>query len=431
MSSCPLQACDGGDDTAAAFAALCEPQHLRGQLALARRPASAEATAARQSVSLQAAQQTFTAGLQAAAAFMAQAVQPATAAARERHAAELQRWLAARHCSLTTCSPEALLAYVTMHWLPKHTGSELSTGERVAAPSSLANMLSHLSSHFEHIEGRNGAHQLLNGVQHGNPVRSSCIAELRQGYCNAMRNKGVCQGAAVPVSFEQASQLLAALATALRESEPGTLLAALLARDGFLVSLLWHTALRGDNAARLRDVDFITPDGEPACSQLWSASRSGGELEPDRLYFFRPDGTKSQRAANIGRVPIKVLVECEQQLCCAWWLQQCGLEYAAFAMKPLQGFLTRPLQRNRRAFADKPMSSSSINQMLKARQQQFNIAGELTPHGFRRGRLQQMASIGVSVADITQHALNKTESIIQQRYLNLDAHRNNLKRARH
>ncbi len=95
-----------------------------------------------------------------------------------------------------------------------------------------------------------------------------------------------------------------------------------------------------DNAARLRDVDFITPDGEPACSQLWSAGRSGGELEPDRLYLFRPDGTKSQRAANIGRVPIKVLVECEQELCCAWWLQQCGLEYAAVAMKPLQGFLT-------------------------------------------------------------------------------------------
>ncbi len=69
-------------------------------------------------------------------------------------------------------------------------------------------MLSHLSSHFEHIEGRNGAHQLLNGVQHGNPVRSSCIAELRQGYCNAMRDKGVCQGAAVPVSFEQASQII-------------------------------------------------------------------------------------------------------------------------------------------------------------------------------------------------------------------------------
>ncbi len=89
MSSCSLQACDGIDDTAAAFAALCEPQHLRGQLALARRPVSAEATAACQSVSLQAAQQTFTAGLEAAAAFMAQAVQPATAAARERHAAEL------------------------------------------------------------------------------------------------------------------------------------------------------------------------------------------------------------------------------------------------------------------------------------------------------------------------------------------------------
>ncbi len=346
-------------------------------------------------------------------------------AARERHAVELQQWIASRHCSLTTCSPEALLAYVTMHWLPKHTGSELLTGERVAAPSSL---LSHLSSHFEHIEG-NGAYQLLNGVQHGNPVRSSCIAELRQGYWNAVCNKGVCQGAAVPVCFEQVSQMLAALATALRESEPGTLLAALLARDGFLVSLLWHTALRGDNAARLRDVDFITPDGEPTCSQLWSAGRGGGELEPDRLYFFRPDGTKSQRAANIGRVPIKVLVECEQELCCASWLQQWGRECAAFAMQPLQGVLTRPLQRNRLAFADKPMPRSSINQMLKTRQQQFNIGGDLTPHGFRRGRLQQMANIGVSVTDITQQALNKTESIIMQRYLNLDARRNNPKRA--
>ena len=87
---------------------------------------------------------------------MAQAVQPATAAARERHAAELQQWLASRHCSLTTCSPEALLDYVTMHWLPKHTGLELLTGERVTALSSLANMLPHHSSHFEHIEGRNG-----------------------------------------------------------------------------------------------------------------------------------------------------------------------------------------------------------------------------------------------------------------------------------
>ncbi len=67
--------------------------------------------------------------------------------------------------------------------------------------------------------------------------------------------------------------------------------------------------------------------------------------------------------------------------------------------------------------------------MLKTRQQQFNIGGDLTPHGFRRGRLQQMANIGVSVTDITQHALNKTESIIMQRYLNLDARRNNPKRA--
>jgi integrase len=76
------------------------------------------------------------------------------------------------------------------------------------------------------------------------------------------------------------------------------------------------------------------------------------------------------------------------------------------------------------------MSSSSINAMLKQRQQQFNIPGEISPHGFRRGRLQQLDSMGCSLSAITQHALNKNEAIIQQRYLNRDAHCNNLKRAR-
>ncbi len=54
------------------------------------------------------------------------------------------------------------------------------------------------------------------------------------------------------VSFTTTAQLLQHLHAALRESEPGTLHAYLLARDALLISVLWHTALRGDNAVRLR-----------------------------------------------------------------------------------------------------------------------------------------------------------------------------------
>jgi hypothetical protein len=53
--------------------------------------------------------------------------------------------------------------------------------------------------------------------------------------------------------------------------------------------------------------------------------------------------------------------------------------------------------------------------MLKLRQQQFGVSGDINPHGFRRGRLQQLDSIGCSLSALTQHALNKTEATIQQR----------------
>jgi hypothetical protein len=423
-----LQAVGDTADRAAAFAALSHAPSLQQQLARLQRPAQ-EQSASVAPPSLESSQQLIADGLQAVAGFMAKAVQPATFAAQNRHVAELQRWLVSNLPGVTLANipPELLGVYLTQHWLLNHTGSVLPSGEHIVAPASLATMLSHLSSYFQRVEGRTGDYQLQQGVPMGNPVRSSLIMRLRKGYFNEMREKGVSQGAAVPVNFELVEQLLESLAAELQDAEPGTLHAALLARDGFLVSVLWHTALRGDNAGRLRDTDCINTDGEPVCSLLWSA---GYEPPPGLQLCFRPDGTKSLRAANCGRVDIEALSVLDRYLCCVWWLQQLGLEYAAFANKPLCGFLTRPLLPSRLGFADKPVSSSDLNKMIQRRQQQYGVGGTATPHGFRRGRLQQLKASGHSLTAITAHALNKTEATIQQRYLNLDAHLNTLPRAR-
>ncbi len=360
---------------------------------------------------------------------MVQAVQPRTAATRERHASELQHWLATEMPGSSTahCSPVLLAVYIMQHWLPNHAGSVLPvTGEHIAKPASLTTMLSHLSSFFEVTEGRVGAYRLLDGVQHGNPVLSPTISQLSKGYANAMLSKGVSQGAAVPVSFDQVAQLLQHLHAALRESEPGTLHAYLLARDGFLISVLWHTALRGDNAVRLRSSGFITDDGTAALTQQWARS----DPMQGTTYHFRVDVTKSRRSANCGRATIEVLSPHDQHLCCARWLQQLHLEYFAACQEPLEGYLTRPLCRNLKEIAEHPMSSSGLNQMLKGRAAEAGVPGGLTPHGFRRGQIQQQDNNGVSLAAITQGALNSSESVIQKRYLNRDAHLNNLKRAR-
>ena len=403
---------------------------LHGLLSAQQRVTSERAAALQSTDSLQASLQIVSDGIQASAALMAQAVQPATAAAQRRHVVELHAWLADRFpaCSLYTISPELLAVYLTQHWLPQHAGSQLPASvDRIAAPASLAAMLSHLSSYLEHVEGRVGPYQLLpDGSQQGNPMHSPVIQRLRKGYSNEMRSKGVSQGAATPVSFDQVQQLLQPMESALNDSEPSTAAAVMVARDGFLISTLWHTALRGDNAGRLCSSDVIFDDGSSVLEFL----ASGAAVQPGSQLFFRPDGTKTLRAANSGRVPVDVLSSDDQHLCCIWWLQQLQLEVAAFASQPLSGYLCRPLTPCRSFFADKPMSSSSINAMLKMRQQQFGVQGDLTPHGFRRGRLQQLDSIGRSLSAITQHALNKTEATIQHRYLNRDAHLNSLKRAR-
>lgn len=86
------------------------------------------------------------------------------------------------------------------------------------------------------------------------------------------------------------------------------------------VHLLWHSGLRGDNAGRLQVGDVITADGESARAQLWR----GGEFQPGTELYLRPDGTKTLRAANSGRVAIQVLSRDEQHSCCIWWLQQLG-----------------------------------------------------------------------------------------------------------
>ena len=194
--------------------------------------------------------------------------------------------------AVCTVSPELLAVYLTQHWLPQHAGSQLPGSDaRIAAPASLASMLSHLSAYLEHVEGRVGPHQLLpHDEQQGNPVPSSaiCLAQLRKGYSKEMHSKGVSQGAATPVCFDRVQQLLQAMETVLHDSEPHIAAAVMAAHDGILISTLRPTALRGDNADRLRAKDIVFDDGSSVADFL----ASGSEIQPgSQLYRWHEDAS--------------------------------------------------------------------------------------------------------------------------------------------
>ena len=157
------------DQHAARVLEACSTYH-RGLL-----QAALPAYALPSSLSMQQASEMMASGLDSSHALQQSAWAPATLAARQHAVKQLAEWLAQLPAdwglSLENISPELLGAYVTQQWLPRHAGTVVADGSKIAAPSSLSAMLSHLSTHFKQM-GRLGQNGLIS-AKHGNPVESS------------------------------------------------------------------------------------------------------------------------------------------------------------------------------------------------------------------------------------------------------------------
>ena len=145
------------------------------------------ATVASSSSATQHSQQTvadlYGKGLAAAAELQKQAVKPETMKIRQAAIRELTNWLHSKQdaCNriLQTAIPEDILVYFTQHWLPNHAGSMTNNGELIAAPGSLSNTKSHLSSELE-LLGRSG--DWNPATQTGNPMLSAQVRTMLKGY---------------------------------------------------------------------------------------------------------------------------------------------------------------------------------------------------------------------------------------------------------
>ena len=126
-------------------------------------------------------QATYLAGLAQANALQAQSIAPKTLKSRHQHARELADRLQGTNTSRTlqTCLPEDVLVFFTTAWLPAHAGSATSTGQNIAAPSSLSSSRSSLSTEFEQL-GRSG--EWNSATFQGNPMLSNQLRRMTKGY---------------------------------------------------------------------------------------------------------------------------------------------------------------------------------------------------------------------------------------------------------
>ena len=195
-------------------------------------------------------------GLSSAAATAKHSISDQKWQRREQLKAELSKFLSA--CpyghSLQTCSPEDLLVYPVMVYIPQHAGSVLPNGEIIAAPTTMATTISHLCQIFKQFgRGDTWDEQL----RHGNPACSYQLHSWQQGHRKISIAADFRTTGAKEMTEAKMMQLQSYLSHLLSQdphlSQAGS---ALIARDGLAFSLLWATGMRGTNAASIELVDW-------------------------------------------------------------------------------------------------------------------------------------------------------------------------------
>ena len=358
------------------------------------------------------AQLMFQHGLMQAQARVSNVWEAATLQRRDKAMQELDQWLqqlpALWNKTLLTCTPGDLVVYMEYHWLAQHAGTTLADGSTIASPSGVSQCFSNLSTGFKQI-GRNGEWNPISST--GNPVESTLIANYCKGYKLEAWRAGYLEGSAVPMQLEKVTQLVDYLDQALADAQPG-IPQLLIQRDIVLITLMWETALRGNNCGKLQWSDFSLPEGQPAPFPLPGPMQTGFSL------VIRTNGTKTVKGQRSG--PFTLTATDDRPHSCLPRLgQYLHLRFPAGQIATSQ-FLFSPQALDQSSFANRGMTASAINHRLTKHLQDAGLYEGESNHGFRRGQIQSMIAAGLERTAISQVTQIKTASVVD---LYADLHR--------
>ena len=197
--------------------------------------------------------------------------------------------------TLLTCTPEGILVYLQMVYLPQHAGTRLPSGQTVAAPSSVANVISHSRMIFKEL----GRGSFWNAQDHaGNPAAGHSISAWSTGYEKCSYAEGFQTTGAQEITEQKVIQLLTHLAgTALSAAEPAYV-QALAARDGFASALLWETGLRGVNARTVRLSECTLPDQPQVSVSVYLRANASASFTHPGILQVKPHHTKTAKQAQ-------------------------------------------------------------------------------------------------------------------------------------
>ena len=314
-----------------------------------------------------------------------------------------------------------------MVYLPRHAGSVLTSGQVLAGPTTVANILSHLRMIFKEL-GR--GQQWESSGQTGNSAAAHELKQWGQGYTKVCQTSGFRITAAKPMTEAKVKDLLSYLSSAaFKPSNKVAFDRALLARDGFAFCLLWQTGLRGINASDSVLEDFIIPGPGRGSIRAYLCSQQPMQLQHPGTIEVHPLRTKTS-AQNTGRVHVE---PSDTPVLDLWFWPVAAYTSAFLARQPITQYLVRATESSAGSpaimpdsrglqFADRQLSRSGLHDRLKKHLTHISAYEGESMHSFRRGSSQFKLITGQSKAAIKQGMLIKSSDILE---LYLAAGRNN------
>ena len=333
---------------------------------------------------------------------------------------------------LHNCTPEDLLVYLQMVYVPRHAGSILPSGECVAAPSTVANVVSQLRMTFKEL-GR--GEEWDDHGSHGNLAASIQLSQWCKGHEKISAQAGFQTTGAVPMLEDKIWQLLAHLFHLIQSPNSSAYVRSLAARDGFAFCLMWQTGMRSVNAREIRLEDFLLHGQGRGSLQLYPSS-PGAQIHPGMIHVH------PQRTKTHVKNPYAISIPPAQEpvMDTYNWLTAV-IATAELHGQPVTSYLIRVSDRLLPAphetgtahasgpqFLERPLGRSGVRDKLVSQLRSLGIYAGESLLSFRRGMAQFKAAAGQSYKSIKAQLLLQAKHILETVYLPADRHQSGVTR---
>jgi integrase len=262
--------------------------------------------------------------------------------------------------SVETATAEDVLAFIRGYWIPKHVEACRTvvgaTGSKVVSMATVKQTLQHVSKCYDMLgrEGRN------------NPVKSEAVRAFKDGYRRILYELGVREKKAVVFKEGKLEELVEFIVKEI-EKMPEGLERCCSIMDLAAILYLWESWVRGKECGSLErrqvhENEGITLPGWSKTVRAEPSNRIEEEREKDTITFLEATAMLIKEAEAIGQ-PVK------------------------------EGFLFRPLTRDRKGFRQEAIAAGALRLRIQSVLKKAGLFEGETLHSFRRSAAQHAVEV--------------------------------------